>query len=927
MRVRIDTELAAIASELKTTLEEAGHQATVQLARTRTYELAYDRDLPLDDVTTFLSELAPLSPAILPATDLGDVDVVIRLGADKALGHWDLTVHADDSEFANEITERSKNLGFDISDTEVEQCEDDRIRFGGAPPLAREVLRWQLAKLGVHKVIEEKSWSDGDDDIWLYVRHPELAGKPLRERCAVVLQADDLGAAMPLQELILAAGFPRVQLKKLEPEARPTFKLTPGPLGQDAALSRELQAVIDRFFAGLDLDDTSFPLEIDTDADPGSATLDLPLGQLREGTLRPWAGHSLERWDVELLTDSASMAARLLEPLRDAGIERVRVQSAPGALIDAVVRFPPAASLAAIEICDVLGDAETGHATIRMDDSRPKSEHKIIIELPLASVEDRETTLKRIAANWDLSLKTPDPSDYETLQHDLRALPWKSFEAETDSVSRGRIQYGGAPLAIVEYLRHVISEATGHTLEMEKAWSDADDDIWIHLPSGDSAVTEDVQAEELDLDAWIRGDDHAAPTRPLLELDAAWLRAGPVRLARRQGLRDDERALVPDPAQFAHYCLDATTAASLIHVAESVQLSEPCLLEGETSVSKTSVVLYLASLLQQPVVRLNLNGQTDTGELVGRFVPRDDAGADDERKHPWRWQDGLVVTAMKRGWWVVLDELNLAEPQILERLNPALERVPSLVLTEHRGEVIGHGGEPVSPHFRLFATMNPAEYAGRSALSPAYRDRWRGYRYVQAPGEPQYLAMLRLLIHGEQPEVAVLGERFVAAQVDAPLGQLAEVPGIDAFLRALARFHAGVEGAARSRTGSLGARRKERYVFTRRGLLALMDYLALHVTPGEGEAHAGPEGTLRRALLRYYLARVRPGSDRTTVARLLDAAGIGPATWAPEAVDAGADAAEDDAEDRAEDDTEDDAEGGPTGAIPWAMRLATEDLR
>ena len=42
----------------------------------------------------------------------------------------------------------------------------------------------------------------------------------------------------------------------------------------------------------------------------------------------------------------------------------------------------------------------------------------------------------------------------------------------------------------------------------------------------------------------------------------------------------------------------------------------------------------------------------------------------------WRWQDGLVVQAMKHGWWVLLDEVNLAEPQILERLNSVLERDP-----------------------------------------------------------------------------------------------------------------------------------------------------------------------------------------------------------------------------------------------------------
>src|SRR5262249_45468178 len=86
----------------------------------------------------------------------------------------------------------------------------------------------------------------------------------------------------------------------------------------------------------------------------------------------------------------------------------------------------------------------------------------------------------------------------------------------------------------------------------------------------------------------------------------------------------------------------------------------------------------------------------------------------------WRWQDGPVVTALKRGWWVLLDEVNLAEPQILERLNSVLERDPMLVLTEHDHSAFGPGGQPIHPDFRLFATMNPAEYSGRSVLSPAY---------------------------------------------------------------------------------------------------------------------------------------------------------------------------------------------------------------
>ncbi|MEZ4240042.1 MAG: hypothetical protein R3F59_28620 [Myxococcota bacterium] len=43
---------------------------------------------------------------------------------------------------------------------------------------------------------------------------------------------------------------------------------------------------------------------------------------------------------------------------------------------------------------------------------------------------------------------------------------------------------------------------------------------------------------------------------------------------------------------------------------------------------------------------------------------------------------------------------------------------------------------------------------------------------------------------------------------------------------------------------------------------------------------------MRRAIARYYLGRVQPGGDQRVVARLLDAAGIGPGTWAPDRLDA-----------------------------------------
>ena len=75
--------------------------------------------------------------------------------------------------------------------------------------------------------------------------------------------------------------------------------------------------------------------------------------------------------------------------------------------------------------------------------------------------------------------------------------------------------------------------------------------------------------------------------------------------------------------------------------------------------------------------KLSGNFESDTGELVGRFVP----AAERQAAAPWRFREGLIPEAMRRGHWVVLDELNLAEPQVLERLNPVLEQPPTLVLS------------------------------------------------------------------------------------------------------------------------------------------------------------------------------------------------------------------------------------------------------
>ena len=867
-----------------------------------------------------------------PDGDLEDSDVELRLGESKPFTSWEVKVHVESENLGDRLRTRMFALGFRDDGLLIQEPENNEIKYGGASAFARQVVRWLLLEEGI-TASENKVWGDEDDDIWIYARDPAFEGKTAKQRYPVEIHGDDYERMFILKERLEAAGFEQVSVRSLDSTTRQRFSLSRGPFDKDPGAALELSEVLGQFMGEHDVDPERYPLdEVSEEETRGHARIELPIGGMAAGTLRPYAGAYPERWEVVFRTDDMAAVLPMRALFEEQGYTDIKMEALPSTSFGFSIRWGAAKDHEevadfirglverTIEEADVLGEYP-----LAVSDSLGDTDQRILIDLPLsvASRMTYEDRLKEAARNWELSLKGPNPEDHPELQEELKALPWKTWDTQTETGATPEVQYGGAPVALVEYVRDVVARHIGVSLPITKDWGDADDDIWIHLPTPDQAVVGEEDAP-LDLSQWLSFGLEEQEARPLVEVRSDRLRIGNITLRRQASANE---TLVPRPELFAHYCLDQRTAETLIHVAESVMLREPCLLEGETSVSKTSIIQFLAMLLGQPLVRLNLNGQTDTGELVGRYVPQDSAAAlpvdpgellaaaellesesrmileraaeqgrtltrvevqqvmANERMmvHPWRWQDGLVVTAMKRGWWVVLDELNLAEPQILERLNPVLERYPSLVLTEHDNTVVGSVDTPVHPAFRVFATMNPAEYAGRSPLSPAYRDRWRAYRHVQPPGEAEYLSMLRYLVHGQQPDVKVVGGEFTGGTQDPPMGSLASVEGIDSFLRALARFHSALEEAVGRKpgsTGGLGARRRERYVFTRRGLLAVMDYLASALATDGGGVRS-----MRQALARYYLSRVQAGSDQRVVARLLDAAGIGPTTWAPERLD------------------------------------------
>ena len=73
----------------------------------------------------------------------------------------------------------------------------------------------------------------------------------------------------------------------------------------------------------------------------------------------------------------------------------------------------------------------------------------------------------------------------------------------------------------------------------------------------------------------------------------------------------------------------------------------------------------------------------------------------------FEWVDGALTHAIERGGWVLLDNANLCNPTVLDRLNPLLE--PSGVLLLNEAGTVDGRARLLRPHpdFRIFLAMDP----------------------------------------------------------------------------------------------------------------------------------------------------------------------------------------------------------------------------
>lgn len=283
----------------------------------------------------------------------------------------------------------------------------------------------------------------------------------------------------------------------------------------------------------------------------------------------------------------------------------------------------------------------------------------------------------------------------------------------------------------------------------------------------------------------------------------------------------------------SRFCFTRPAANLLERTMCCVCLREPVLFVGETGTGKTTTVQYLADMIGQKLIVINMNQQSDSADLLGGFKPvevkrivrpikqefeqlfQDFYDVEQNRKflknvnfcfneQKWsyfiklikksytaalerlsyisqqkplpvsekkrtkdtkflsRWKtfgtklqkleaqlkhkntlafafiEGSLVKAVQNGWWVLLDEINLANAETLECLSGLLEGRDGSISLLEKGDK-----KPVErhPNFTLFACMNPSTDVGKKDLPAGLRNRFTEF-FVEELVEKSDLLLL-----------------------------------------------------------------------------------------------------------------------------------------------------------------------------------------
>jgi nitric oxide reductase NorQ protein len=173
--------------------------------------------------------------------------------------------------------------------------------------------------------------------------------------------------------------------------------------------------------------------------------------------------------------------------------------------------------------------------------------------------------------------------------------------------------------------------------------------------------------------------------------------------------------------------LDWNNAIEILNKAREAGLF--ALIIGPKGTGKTTLVRKFASKTNKELYSVNFSLRTRESHLIGsKSLDKGDIS----------FVEGILVKSMRDGSLLYLDELNAAEPDVLLRLDEALDDRKQLVLKEAEGQIIN-----ASNNWFVIATINPLSHVGTKELPPQLLSRFPVRLRLDYPPEDVELEIIK----------------------------------------------------------------------------------------------------------------------------------------------------------------------------------------
>ena len=171
--------------------------------------------------------------------------------------------------------------------------------------------------------------------------------------------------------------------------------------------------------------------------------------------------------------------------------------------------------------------------------------------------------------------------------------------------------------------------------------------------------------------------------------------------------------------------LTPTTSHNLLNIGAALTTSDPLLIIGPAGAGKTAMVRYISKRMghAENMVTLHLNEQSDAKLLIGIYSTGSQPGS-------FKWQPGVLTTAVVEGRWVFIEDLDRAPEDIISTILPLVERRELFIASQGEKVVAAQG-------FRIIATMRSHKnLRGQEIVSGAKFIGQRLWRRVNLPPLP-----------------------------------------------------------------------------------------------------------------------------------------------------------------------------------------------